>query len=194
MVLRVCGVRPRVIGVEYLDGVGAAILAANHASYIDSVVLMATIPTDFRFLAKRRLGDYPLIGTVIRRVGHVTIEKTTVAQQLSGADVLARLLREGRQMLVFPEGTFLRPPELLPFRLGVFKAAVETGRPIMPIAVRGTRRVLPADTWLFRRGPIDVIIGAPLVPAGQGWQEMVRLRDEARTIIGHGCGEPMRAA
>jgi 1-acyl-sn-glycerol-3-phosphate acyltransferase len=192
MALRVCGMRPRVTGVEHLDDVGAAILAANHASYIDSVVLMATIPTDFRFLAKRRLADYPLIGTVIRRAGHATIDKATVAQQLSSADVLARLLREGRQMLVFPEGTFFRPPELLPFRLGAFKAAVDTGRPIVPVALRGTRRVLPADTWLFRRGPIDVTIGAPLVPAGQGWQEMVRLRDEARTLIAHGSGEPPR--
>ena len=191
--LRLCGMRPRVTGLEHLEGVGPAILAANHASYIDSVVLMASIPTDFRFLAKRRLADYPLIGTVIRKVGHVTIEKATVEQQLSGVDVLARLLREGRQMLVFPEGTFFRPPELLPFRLGVFKAAVDTGRPIVPIALRGTRRVLPADTWLFRHGPIDVIISAPLVPAGEGWQEMVRLRDEARTIIAHGCGEPVRA-
>jgi len=192
MMFKVCGMRPSVTGIEHLDGVGAAILAANHASYIDSVVLMATIPTDFRFLAKRRLLDYPLIGTVIRKAGHVTIEKATVAQRLSGADVLARLLRERRQMLVFPEGTFFSPPELLPFRLGTFKAAVDTGRPIVPIALRGTRRVLPADTWLFRRGPIDVIIGAPLVPAGQGWQEMVRLRDEARAIIAHASGEPPR--
>jgi 1-acyl-sn-glycerol-3-phosphate acyltransferase len=191
--LRLCGMRPRVTGLEQLEGVGAAILAANHASYIDPVVLMASIPTDFRFLAKRRLADYPLIGTVIRKVGHVTVEKATVEQQLSGADVLARLLREGHQTLVFPEGTFVRPPELLPFRLGVFKAAVDTGRPIVPIALRGTRRVLPAETWLFRHGPIDVIISAPLVPAGEGWQEMVRLRDEARTIIAHDCGEPVRA-
>jgi 1-acyl-sn-glycerol-3-phosphate acyltransferase len=192
MALRTCGLRPRVTGVEHFAGVGAAIVAANHASYIDSVVLMASLPTDFRFLAKRRLADYPLIGTVIGKVGHVTIEKATVAQQLSGADVLERLLREGRQMLVFPEGTFFRAPELLPFRLGAFKAAVETGCPIVPIALRGTRPVLPADTWLFRRGPIEVIIGAPLVPDGQGWQEMVRLRDEARAIIARGCGEPVR--
>jgi 1-acyl-sn-glycerol-3-phosphate acyltransferase len=192
LALTMCGVRPRVTGIEHLDGLGAAILASNHASYIDSVVLMATIPTDFRFLAKRRLANYPVIGTVIRRVGHVTIEKATVAQQLSGADVLARLLREGRQMLVFPEGTFLRPPELLPFRLGAFKAAVDTGRPVVPIALRGTRRVLPAYTWLFTRGPIDILVGAPLVPAGQGWPEMVRLRDEARAVIARGCGEPMR--
>jgi 1-acyl-sn-glycerol-3-phosphate acyltransferase len=192
--LRICGLRPTVHGLEHLEGAGAAILAANHASYIDSVVLMAAIPTDFRFLAKRRLADYPLIGTVIRKAGHVTIEKATVAQQLSSADILARLLREGRQMLVFPEGTFFRAPELLPFRLGAFKAAVDTGRPIVPIALRGSRRVLPDGTWLFTRGPIDVIIGAPLVPAAQGWREMVRLRDESRTIIAYGCGEPAKAS
>jgi 1-acyl-sn-glycerol-3-phosphate acyltransferase len=174
--------------------VDAAILVANHASYIDSVVLMATIPTRFRFMAKRHLADYPLIGTVIRKVGHVTVEKATVAQQLSGADVLAQLLRDGWQMLVFPEGTFFRPPELLPFRLGAFKAAVDASRPIVPIALRGTRGVLPADTWLLRRGPINVIIGAPLVPATQGWREMVRLRDEARASIAHAVGEPTRAA
>ena len=194
MALRLCGMRPKVTGSEHLDGVGAAILAANHASYIDSVVLMATIPTDFQFLAKRRLADYPLIGTVIRKAGHKTIKKATVAQQISSADVLGSLLREGRRMLVFPEGTFVRSPGLLPFRLGAFKAVVDTGRPIVPVALRGTRRVLPDETWLFRHGPIEVIIGSPLVPAEQGWPEMVRLRDEARTIIAHGSGESPRPA
>jgi 1-acyl-sn-glycerol-3-phosphate acyltransferase len=193
MALTFCGLPPSVTGLEHLDGLGASILVSNHASYIDSIVLMATIPTDFRFLAKRRLADYPLIGTVISKAGHVTIERATVAQQVSGADTLARLLREGRQMLVFPEGTFSRPPELLPFRLGAFKAAVDTECPIVPIALRGTRAVLPADIWLFRRRPIEVIISAPLMPAGHGWEEMVRLRDMACTIIAHGCGEPIRA-
>jgi 1-acyl-sn-glycerol-3-phosphate acyltransferase len=193
MALAACCMRPRVAGLEHLRGIDAAILLANHASYIDSLVLMAAVPTDFRFIAKRRLADYPLIGTVIRRAGHATIEKSTVRQQLSGADTLARLLRDGRQLLVFPEGTFFRPPGLLPFRLGAFKAAVETGLPIVPIALRGTRHVLPADAWMFRRGPIEVTIGTPLVPRAQGWQEMVRLRDEARTTIAQGSGEPARA-
>jgi 1-acyl-sn-glycerol-3-phosphate acyltransferase len=190
--LRACGLQPKVSGIEHLAGVGAAILATNHASYIDAVVLMAAIPTDFRFLAKRRLADYPVIGTVIRRVGHVTVEKATVAQQLSGADILGDLLREGRQVVVFPEGTFFRSPEVLPFRLGAFRAAVDTGWPIVPIAVRGTRHVLPDGAQLFRHGPIHVIIGAPLVPEAQGWPEMVRLRDKARTIIAQGTGERMR--
>jgi 1-acyl-sn-glycerol-3-phosphate acyltransferase len=190
LALTACGMRPRVTGLEHLRGIDTAILVANHASYIDSVVLMAAIPTDFRFVAKRRLADYPLIGTVIRRAGHLTIEKATVAQQLAGATELAQFLREGRQILVFPEGTFFRSPGLLPFRLGAFKAAVDAGRPVVPIALRGTRHVFPDGTWLFRHGPIDVTIGPPLGPEGREWQEMVRLRDEARRIIGQGSGEP----
>lgn len=192
MALTACGVRPRIVGLEHLHGAVAAILVANHASYIDSVVLMATIPTDFRFVAKRRLADYPLIGTVIRRAGHVTIEKATVAQQLAGATDLAHLLRAGQQLLVFPEGTFVHPPGLLPFRLGAFKAAVEAGLPVIPIALRGTRHVLPADTWLLRRGRIEVTIGAPLTPETRGWQAMVWLRDQARSIIGQGSGESLQ--
>jgi 1-acyl-sn-glycerol-3-phosphate acyltransferase len=191
LALTACGERPRIVGLEHLRGVGGAILTANHASYIDSVVLMAAIPTDFRFVAKRRLADYPLIGTVIRRAGHLTIEKATVAQQLAGATDLAHLPHEGRQLLIFPEGTFFGPPGLLPFRLGAFKAAVDAGLPIVPIALRGTRYVLPAGTWLFRRGPIEVTIGVPLKSEGQGWQEMVRLRDRTRSVIAQAVGEPL---
>ena len=95
-------------------------------------------------------------------------------------------------MLIFPEGTFFRPPGLLPFRLGAFKAAVDTKRPVVPIALRGTRKLLPDGTWLFRRARIDVTIWTPLVPKVQEWQEMVRMRDETRDIIASGSGESLR--
>ncbi len=189
IVLRLCGVRMRVTGLNNLSGLHSGILVANHASYIDPIVLMAAVPVDFHFVAKRRLADYPLIGTVIRKAGHLTIEKADVAQRLGGAMEVAKLLREGDLLMIFPEGTFFRPPGLLPFRLGAFKSAVETGRPIVPIAIGGTRHVLPDGTWLFRRGPIDVTIGAPLQPQAEGWPEMVRLRDLARDEIARGCGE-----
>jgi 1-acyl-sn-glycerol-3-phosphate acyltransferase len=190
MILTACAIPVRVSGVEYFEALGPAILVANHASYIDAVVLMATIPADFRFIAKRRLADYPLIGTVIRKAGHVTIEKATVAQQISGADVLARQVREGRQMLVFPEGTFFRKPELRSFRLGAFKAAVDAKCAVVPIALRGTRLILPDETWLFTRKPLEVTVAAPLAPKSDRWEEMVRLRDDARAVIARGCGEP----
>jgi 1-acyl-sn-glycerol-3-phosphate acyltransferase len=60
----------------------------------------------------------------------------------------------------------------------------------VPVAIRGTRQVLPDGTWWFQRGPIDVTIGRPLLPLEPGWPEMVRLRDAVRDVIALGSGEP----
>jgi len=102
---------------------------------------------------------------------------------------VARRLRDGELLMIFPEGTFVHAPGLLPFRLGAFRAAVDTGRPIVPIAIEGTRHVLPEGTLWFRRGPVTVTIGAPTEPRGRGWPEMVRLRDAAVAHIARESGE-----
>jgi 1-acyl-sn-glycerol-3-phosphate acyltransferase len=192
-VLAASGCRLRVTGAEKLRATGAAVLAANHASYVDSVVLMAALPSDFRFVVKRRLLRYPVIGAVIRRAGHLPVEKVDLAHQLAGADEMREALREGHSLLVFPEGTFLAEPVLLPFRLGAFRAAVAARRPVVPVAIRGTRAVLPAYAHLARRHPIEVTVGTPLWPRAEGWREMVRLRDRTRDEIARGAGEPAGA-
>ncbi len=189
-VLRLGGLSPSVSGAEHLRLAGPAMLVANHASYVDAVVLMTVLGTDFRFVAKRQLASYPLLGTVIRRTGHVTVERTGQSARLAGADAIVDALGQGMSIFTFPEGTFFRAPGILPFRLGAFRAAVEAGRPVVPIALRGTRAVLPDGGWLMRRGRIDVIIGPPLPVQGEGWPEMVRLRDLVRTTIVRQVGEP----
>ncbi len=189
LALTVCGLSPRVVGLEHLDRLHSAVLVANHASYLDPIVLMAAIPMPFRFVAKRALGRYPVIGTVIRKAEHLTIEKTGLGDRLAGADEVERRLREGERLMIFPEGTFVRASGLLPFRLGAFRAAVDTGRPIIPVAIAGTRHMLPDRTWLVRHGPITLTIGAPIEPRAQGWPEMVRLRDAAVQHVARESGE-----
>jgi 1-acyl-sn-glycerol-3-phosphate acyltransferase len=181
--------RLRVTGLEHVRDVQTGLLVANHASFIDPIVLMAVLPRSFKFIAKRQLADYPLIGTVIEKAGHLKIERGDLSMRLQGAEEVVEQLRAGSLLVVFPEGTFARSPGLLPFRLGAFKAAVETRTPVVPVAIRGTRRVLPDGTWWFRRAPIDVTIGTPLNPEQTGWPEMVRLRDMARNFIASGSGE-----
>jgi 1-acyl-sn-glycerol-3-phosphate acyltransferase len=178
-----------VVGLEHLQGLGSGILVANHASYIDPVVLMAAIPAEFRFLAKRALMLYPVVGAVIRKAGHITVEKGGLRGRIAGLDEVERQLRSDEWLMIFPEGTFVRAPGLLHFHLGAFRAAVDTGRPIVPVAIAGARRVLPDGTWLFRHGPITVTIGPPMTPQAQGWPEMVRLRDAVVDFIGRECGE-----
>src|ERR1019366_10667083 len=124
--------------------------------------LRAAIPAEFRFIAKRALADYPLIGTVIRKAEHSTIDKSRMLERLAGAEELARRLHAGELLMIFPEGTFVRGPGLLPFRLGAFRAAVDAGRPIVPVSIAGTRRILPDGTGLVPHGRTAVTIGEPM--------------------------------
>ena len=187
-VLALVGCRPRVEGVERLPAAGAVVFAANHSSYLDAVVLFAAIPRPFRFVGKRELGGWPLVGAIIRRVGHLTVERADPTRSVEDAERVGAVIRGGTSLVFFPEGTFLEGPRLLPFRLGAFKTAVEAGCPVVPVAIRGTRAILPAGAWLPRRGPITVAIGAPIAPRERDWREIVRLRDAARAEISRGAG------
>jgi 1-acyl-sn-glycerol-3-phosphate acyltransferase len=84
---------------------------------------------------------------------------------------------------VFPEATFSRSAAMLPFRLGAFRAAAESRRPVVPIVIRGTRDIMHDRRWLLRRGAIDITIGPPIETAAGGWCESLRLRREARAVI-----------
>lgn len=189
LMLALSGCPVRVEGLEHLHAIAPAVLIANHASYIDASVLLATIPTEFQLVAKRELTTYPLIRTVIHKVGYLTVDRSDPAARVAIIERTTAMLRDGISLFFFPEGTFFRSPGLLPFRLGAFKAAVETGRPVIPIGLRGTREILPGGTWLPKRGPITVAIGPPIIPVGSGWEELVRLRGLARHEIARLAGE-----
>jgi 1-acyl-sn-glycerol-3-phosphate acyltransferase len=181
--LTLSGCRLRVEGLEHLPAVGGVVLAANHSSYLDVVVLLAAIPLDFRFVAKKELLKTPIVGRVIRKVGHLTVDRVDLSQSVADAERVTAALRTGTSLLVFPEGTFVRRPGLLPFRLGAFKAATETGCPVIPVTIDGTREVLPPDSWMPCRGTIEVKIGLPVEPPGREWRDMVQLRDRIRAEV-----------
>lgn len=165
------------------------VFVANHASLLDPPLMMSVLPVPVRFAAKDRLGAYPMVGLVIRKGGHVPIRKDDPSQRIAGAGDLRAPLDAGTSIFVFPEGTFEAAPRLLPFRLGAFRTAVDAGCPVVPVAIRGTRRIFPAGTWLLRPGRVTVTFGPPLRPAGSDWTEIVRLRDEARAFIAAHCGD-----
>jgi 1-acyl-sn-glycerol-3-phosphate acyltransferase len=160
-----------------------AVLVANHASYLDVVGLLAALPAGLRFVAKRELLAWPIVGTILKKARHLTVDRTDLARGVADAATVTAAVREGSPVCVFPEGTFVRRPGLLPFRLGAFKAAVEAGCPVVPIAIHGTRDVLPADSWWPRRARIEVRVLPPLAVTGEGWREIVRLRDATRAAI-----------
>ena len=182
-IVRASGCRMRVSGVEHLRGAGAVTLVSNHVSYIDSVVLLAAIPADYRFVAEHGVLTWPMISTAVRKVGHLTVDRGSRAARLACADAMVETLRAGRSLLVYPEGRRSRREGLLPFRLGAFRAAVASGRPVVPIAVSGTDVIVASDRRVLRRGRIEVTIHEPIAPLGLDRSEMVRLRQRAREQI-----------
>jgi fatty-acyl-CoA synthase len=186
--LRLGGCRLDVAGAG-LAGLSAshpAVIVANHASYLDVVVLLAVLPTDVRFAAKAKLASYPLLGTLLGRAGYVLVQRGAA----SVADDLTATVRGGESLCIFPEGTFVRPPGVMPFRLGAFQAAIDAGRPVTPVALRGTRTLWPDETLLMRPGRVAITVGEPLWPAAGDWPDLVGLRDRARSWIAAHCGEP----
>lgn len=187
--LKLIGCPLSVQGEEQLGRHPQMVLVANHASYLDAVVLMAVLPPGFLFVAKNELVRAPIIRTVIRIVGHLTVDREDLSKSVSDAKKIEEALQAGSSVLIFPEATFTPVTGLRPFKLGAFKVAVETSQPICPISIRGTRHVLWGDQWIPRRGPISVVIGEPIIPQESSWREITRLRDLAKTEIAKHCGE-----
>ncbi len=104
-------------------------------------------------------------------------------QRIAGANGIVSALQHGQSLCLFPEGTFTAAQDLLPFRLGGFAAAVELQRPIVPITLNGTRRLLPDGSWRISRHPVSITIHDPIFPRERGFQEALRMRSEVRRQI-----------
>ena len=190
--LRLTGMSVRVEGLEHLPRT-PCVLVANHASYLDGIVLMAALPQPFGFVAKREFLAQPVTRIYLRRLGVLFVERFEHSQAVDAAGQIADAVKSGQSVAIFPEGTFRHMAGLRPFRLGAFAAAVAGGAVVLPVAIRGTRGVLRDGQWLPRRGPVTITIGAPQsapASARDAFAASVALRDAARAHILAHCGEP----
>lgn len=180
VVIRLSGCRLRVRGLEHLANCGSAVLVANHGSYLDSVVLMAAVPIDYLFVVNHRAAAWPFVGLAIRTAGHLVVDRRRHADRRACAVAMMDTLRQGRSVLVFPEGTIHRRGSLLPFQPGAFRIAIAARRPVIPITLRGTEDMLSQESWTLRRGCLDVTIHEPIAPAEKGRRGILRMSESAR--------------
>jgi 1-acyl-sn-glycerol-3-phosphate acyltransferase len=191
------GIPITAVGGELLEQIatsGPWIFAANHSSYIDIIVAFAILPGHVRFVAKGEVLAMPLFGTMARRSGQFAFDRSDPQARIRQSEEVNAALRRGETVAIYPEGTFTAAAGIRPFQLGTFKAALDTHRPICPMAVRGARQILRDHTYLPRPGHITVTFGPLVVPdpaAGDDWHEIVRLRDATREIIARDSGEPL---
>ena len=177
---------------ENLPASGASVLVANHASYLDGLVLAAVLPRPYTFVAKQELRGHWLPRRFLDQLGVEYVERFVAQDSTADAERLIAQVAAGRSLAYFPEGTFKRMPGLLPFRLGAFAAAVRANAPLLPVALRGTRSILRGDSFFPRRGTVVVSIAESIRPApgAEPFGEAIRLRDACRRVILMECGEP----
>jgi 1-acyl-sn-glycerol-3-phosphate acyltransferase len=183
----------RVSGAEHLRKEGPCILAANHASYLDGIIMVAALPIKWRFVAKAELVDNFIARIFLKRIGSEFVERFDRQKGIEDAQRLAASALHNQPLFYFPEGTFRDSPGLLPFRMGAFTTAAEANIPVVPIIIRGSRRKLRGDDWLPSPGAIEVEVAPAIAPEGNDWEAAIKLRDATREAILQTCGEPDRS-
>ena len=191
--VRLAGVPFSVTGLERLPESRVSVLAVNHASYLDGIILCAALPPQFSFVAKRELADQWIAGLFLRKLGARFVERFDLQRSAADTEPLAEALQTGQPLVFFPEGTFTREPGLRTFHMGAFVLAARVGVPLLPVAIRGTRRVLRDGQWFPRHGAIHVNVCPPLLAQGAGWIEAIKLRDATIAVLLEHLDESERA-
>ena len=159
-------VRVRAEGLEKLDPRAPYVFVANHSSYMDIPAILAFLPHQFRFFAKKGLFSIPFLGWHLRRAGHLRVDRSSARASLKTMSEGARVVRErGVSVLLFPEGG-RSPHALREFKEGAAYIAIKAGVPAVPIALVGMRRILPMGSIHIRAGRAVLRIGDPIPTAG----------------------------
>ncbi len=165
----------RIIGAERLRRSDGVMFAVNHGSALDIPAVYASIPEQFRILAKKELFRYPFLGWHLTRSGQIAIDqgnpRTTLRSLNRGVDTL----RAGMPLLVFPEGGRCTDGHIQPFQGGVFYIAIKAQCDIVPVAIVGAWEALPMNGFHIRPRPLTMIVGEAISAAGYGPRDMDKL-------------------
>ena len=177
-ILFVAGIPVRVLHSERLEAGKSFVIASNHESFCDILMLLSALPMQVRFLAKRSVFRIPVLGWSIGAAGFVPVDRGERSRSGGAVEAAIRRLRDGRSLVIFPEETRTATGELLPFKQGAALLALRSGLPLLPVGIGGTFRILPRDTFDIRSGPAVLSIGEPIEVRGRSARERKELTRE----------------
>ena len=183
MILKTSRITVSVEGLEHAGAGKPMIFCVNHQSSMDIPVLLAHLPFQFRFVAKRSLFRYPFMGWHLRRSGHIAVGRDRPGEARKSVDEAARKIRDGYPVVVFPEGGRSRTGEILPFKSGAFRLAIMAGVPVAPVTLNGTMTALRPDTVHIRPGHVEMTIHPPIPTAGLTRNDVEGLAERVRNQI-----------
>jgi 1-acyl-sn-glycerol-3-phosphate acyltransferase len=192
-VLASAGVRVRVEVSPALEHARPYVFMANHLSTIDIWAVLVAVPVPLRFIAKKQLGSIPLFGWAMRAGRFIFIDRQNPGSARRSIEEAARRIRGGRSVVMFPEGTRSRDGRLGPFKKGGFHLAMSSGVDIVPVAIRGSRELMPRGRMFIHPGQVSVQIADPIPTADVGPHDRDKLIEQVRASIASMLDEPAPA-
>ena len=175
-------VRVTVHGIDNLPA-EHCIVVANHASNLDGILLNGYLPSRFSFVIKGEMRDIPVAHFLLRRSGSKFVERNEISGSSRDARQIVKAAVDGESLAFFPEGTVIKEPGIGRFRAGAFVAAIKGGLPVVPIAISGTRDMLPSGRLLPRRADLTIDILPAIAPEDENFTSSKALAEMARQRI-----------
>lgn len=180
----ICRIRLEVDGLEKLSPEKHYIFCPNHLSYTDTPVILASLPVNFRFMAKQELFKIPFLGTHLQRAGHISVPLEDPRASIRALSHAARIINEHHiSVLIFPEGGRSEDGELQEFKEGAAYTAIKAGVAVVPVALCGTREILPMHSLHVRGGKVRVRVGDPIETSSLKMHDRGELTAQIRSQI-----------
>ncbi|MEE9224881.1 MAG: lysophospholipid acyltransferase family protein [Bacteroidota bacterium] len=183
-ILRICGVKLEVDGIDNLDFSSNYIYVSNHASMFDIPAVMGYIPDQIRMVVKKELVGIPLFGWAVRTGGYIIIDRGHGLEAMRSLEKAAETIRRGASVHLFAEGTRTKTGKLQPFKRGAFNLAVRAGVPIVPLTINGSYKILPKTKFRITPGTIQLKLSKPIPTTGwDGKKGETKLMEQVQAVI-----------
>jgi len=185
-VLGILGIQVSATGLENVHHHRSQIFFVNHQSNIDVLILGATVPVPIFWLYKHTLDKMPVLGRALRRQGNVSIIRHDRTLAMQSIEQASQMVRDGKNLLVFPEGTRSGRPQMGPFKKGVFHLALASRAPIVPVSIAHSWRIMPRGTLKLNPTNVLVRFHPAIDTAGYDTETMPELMDRVRAVLAAG--------
>jgi len=156
------GVRVEINGLDAIQKEKTYIYIPNHLSFFDIFALLAYLPVDFKFILKESLLRIPILGWTMRRAKYISIDRSSPAKAKSTFKQAVDRIKSGASIVIFAEGTRSKNGHLQPLKRGAFYLAIDSGAPIVPVAIKGTYKIMPKGSFKIKKGSITIQLGRPI--------------------------------
>jgi len=182
-ILFVSRVKMSVKGWSNIDPSAPYIYMPNHQSNFDIPVLLGHLTVQFRWLAKVELFKIPIFGRAMRKAGYISIDRNNRASAIKSLNVAAHRIKSGVSVLIFPEGTRSRDGAIRPFKKGGFVMAIESGVPIVPVVITGTRSLMAKGKFRVNAGHVRMVIHKPIDTSAYTRETKEALMENVRRVM-----------